>query len=137
MDQSDSKSGNNGFVSTPDDWDVGTIVEQIQCDLNGSVTLSMIQEVLDEVIPKYKSARIQTFVPIFIHRDAVKQLKSLQVPIAAPVTTTHETGAGNGSRAISQSSPDRIDHVKQDKTAVASSIGLKSVALGDLKKTIA
>ena len=71
-------SGNNGVVRTPDDLDVETIIAQIRRDLNGSVTRSMIQEVLYEVIPKYESARIQTFVPIFIHRDAVKRLNSRQ-----------------------------------------------------------
>ena len=90
MNQSESKSGNNGVVRTPGDWDVKTITEQIFRDLDGSVTHSMVQEVLNEVIPKYTNARIQTFVPIFIHRDAVKQLKSMQVPGAVPVTTTYE-----------------------------------------------
>jgi len=90
MSQSDSKSGNNGVVRTPGDWDVETIIAQIRRDLNGNVSSSMIQEVLNEVIPKYKSARIQAFVPIFIHRDVVKLLKSMQVPVAAPVTTTYE-----------------------------------------------
>ena len=81
-------SGNNGVVRTLGDWDVETIVAKLRRDLDDSVTHSEIQEVLDEVIPKYKSARIQTFVPIFIHRDAVRQLKSMLVLGAVPVTTT-------------------------------------------------
>ena len=88
MNQSESMSGNNGVVRTPGDWDVETIVAKIRRDLNGSVTPSMVEEVLNEVIPKYTNARIQTFVPIFIHRDAVRQLKSMQVLGAVPVTTT-------------------------------------------------
>jgi hypothetical protein len=81
-------SGNNGVVRAPGDLDVETIIAKIRRDLNGNVTHSEIHEVLDEVIPKYKSARIQTFVPIFIHRDVVKQLKSMQVLGAVSVTTT-------------------------------------------------
>jgi hypothetical protein len=89
MNQDDSKSGDYGDVGIPDDLDVETIVAKIRRDLNGSVTPSMIHEVLNEVIPKYTNARIQTFVPIFIHRDAVKQLRSRQLRGAAPVTTTY------------------------------------------------
>lgn len=89
MNQSDSKSNDNSVARAPGDWDVETFIAQISRDLSGRVTLTMIQEVLNEVIPKYESARIQLFVPIFIHRDAVKQLRSRQLRGAAPVTTTY------------------------------------------------
>ena len=78
MNQSELQSSNNNVVGTPDDWDTETIITQIYRDLNGSVPLSTIEEVLDDVIPKYKSSRIQSFVPIFIRRDAIKQLRSMQ-----------------------------------------------------------
>jgi hypothetical protein len=104
MNQSDSSSVDNGIIRTPGDWDVEAIIAQIRRDLNGSVTLSMIQEVFNEVIPKYESARIQTFVPIFIHRDAVKRLKSMPAPDAPPGTAIYEGGARNGSHASSHSS---------------------------------
>ena len=84
MNQSDLKSGNIGVVRTPGDWHVETIIARIRRDLNGSVTPSMIHEVLNEVIPRYKSARIQTFVPIFIQRDTVKRLKSMQEFCSGP-----------------------------------------------------
>ena len=90
VDQIDSMSGNDGVIETQGDWDTETIIAQIHRELDGCVTPSMIQEVLDELIPKYMSARIQTFVPILIQRDAVKQLRSMQVSIAAPITASYE-----------------------------------------------
>ena len=60
------------------DLDVDTIAEQIWSDLNGAATRSVIQETLKEVVPRYKNARIQTFVPIFIRRDAVERLQTFQ-----------------------------------------------------------
>ena len=78
MNESDLKSGNNGVNRTQTDWVVDTIVEQIWKDLNGAVPRSVIQDVLVEVVPRYEKARIQTFVPIFIRRDAVQRLRILQ-----------------------------------------------------------
>ena len=78
MNESDLKPGNNGVNKTQADWDADTIIEQIWNDLNGAVARSVVQDVLVEVIPRYEKARIQTFVPIFIRRDAVQRLRILQ-----------------------------------------------------------
>jgi hypothetical protein len=94
MNQSDSMSGNNGVVRTPGDWDVDTLTEQIFGDLEGVIPRSTIQEVLNEVIPRYEEARIQTFIPIFIRRDAVNQLKSMHIAtpgMAINKANTNET----------------------------------------------
>ncbi|MFN2187292.1 MAG: three-helix bundle dimerization domain-containing protein [Candidatus Promineifilaceae bacterium] len=80
MNESELKSVSNEYGKTQTDWNVDAIIEQILSDLNGYFTSTTIQEVLEEVIPKYEGARIQTYVPIFIRRDAVKQLRSMQAP---------------------------------------------------------
>lgn len=74
----ESKLENDPINKDKVDWDLHKIADQILCDLNGSVPLSVIQETLEQVAPKYESARIQTFVPIFIRREAVKRLKTRQ-----------------------------------------------------------
>ena len=98
MNESDLKSGNNGVNKTLADWDVDTIVEQIFSDLNGALARSEIQEILKEVIRKYESARIQIYVPIFIRRDTVNQLKSMQIPFATPGMAINEADTRNGNR---------------------------------------
>jgi hypothetical protein len=78
MEESYLKSGINGVNKTQTEWNVDTIIEQIWSELNGAVVRSVIQDVLLEVVPRYEEARIQTFVPIFIRRDAVQRLENLQ-----------------------------------------------------------
>lgn len=69
------KTGTGTDASSYPDWDVETLIEQIWNDLGGTVTRSTIRQVLMEVIPRYESARIQTYVPIFVHKETVKQLR--------------------------------------------------------------
>ena len=78
MNRSELKSGMTGVGKNQADWDIDIIAEQILTELNGAVTRSTIQEVLTEVVPKYENARIKTFVPIFIRREAVNQLRAKQ-----------------------------------------------------------
>ncbi len=56
-------------------WDIEAITDQILDELNGYITRLNVQDVLKEVAPNYENARIQTFVPIFIHRDAINKLR--------------------------------------------------------------
>jgi len=56
--------------------DIETIIEQIFGDLGGIASRSDIAEALKEVAPSYKDARIKTFVPIFLRRDAIQRLQS-------------------------------------------------------------
>ncbi len=44
-----------------------------------------------EVIPRYESALIQKYVPIFIRREAVKRLQAMQAHFAAPEMEIHES----------------------------------------------
>ena len=98
MNHSELELDKNAVDRTQVDWDVDTIAEQIFGDLNGAVARSTIQEVIKEVIPKYEGARIQTFVPIFIRRDAVDLLNSMQALFATPAMATNEA---DGRKEIS------------------------------------
>ena len=135
MNESELKLGNNAVSKTQADWNVDTIAEQIFSDLNGAFTRSKIQEVLKEVVPKYESARIQLYVPIFIRRDAVNQLKSMQTPYAAPGVAISEANARNGSRANSDPSPCRIVRDEQDRRISTALRHLKPATRGDLIET--
>ena len=84
MKESKLKVGNSAVSKNQTDYPIDIITELIWNDLNGAVTRSTIQEVLAEVVPNYEHVRIQTFVPIFVRRDAVKRLRAMQVPIASP-----------------------------------------------------
>ena len=66
------------MVSPAPNWDVETLLERVWNHLGGTVSRSTIRQVLAEVIPNYESAPIQTFVPIFVHRETVKRLRALE-----------------------------------------------------------
>lgn len=76
------------------DWNVDTITEQIWIDLNGAFTRSAIQETLRVVIPRYEKARIHSFVPIFIRRDAIIRLREATAPFDSKEMGMNEAGAG-------------------------------------------
>jgi len=84
MADSELKLRNDSVSKNKTDWDIDKIANEILHDLNGSFSLSIIQETLVEVIPRYESAPIQIFVPIFIRREAVKRLQAMQAHFAAP-----------------------------------------------------
>ena len=58
--------------NTPIDLEV--IIEQIWKDLGGTASRSDIRSVVIEVAPRYADARIFTYVPIFIGKEARRQL---------------------------------------------------------------
>jgi hypothetical protein len=116
MNESELKSGSNEDGKTQTDWNVNAIVEQVFGDLHGTVTRSTIQEVLKDVVHNYEGARIQTYVPIFIRRDVVNQLKSMQAPFASPGMVIDEANTRNESQANSDLSPLRNASDEQDKT---------------------
>jgi hypothetical protein len=82
--------------------------------LNGAVTRSIIQEMLLEVIPGYENVRIRTYVPIFIRRDAIKRLQTLQAPIASP--GINEADASTESQTNSDPSSSRNAYDEQEET---------------------
>jgi hypothetical protein len=83
MNDCELKLGNDSIKKDKTDWDIHKIANELFRDLNGSVTLSVIQETLEQVIPRYESARIQTYVPIFIRRETIKRLKTMQASFTA------------------------------------------------------
>ena len=54
--------------------DLEAIIEQIWKDLEGTASRSDIRSVVIEVAPRYADARIFTYVPIFIGKEARRQL---------------------------------------------------------------
>ena len=84
MNDSELELGENAVSRIQGDWDVDTVTEQIFGELKGTVARSIIQKVIKDVIPKYEGALINTFVPIFIRRDVVDQLKAMQALLATP-----------------------------------------------------
>ena len=98
MNESELELGENAVYRIQGDWDVDTVTEQIWSDLKGTVARARIQEVIKDVIPKYEGARIQIYVPLFIRRDTVNQLKSMQIPFATPGMAINEADTRNGNR---------------------------------------
>jgi hypothetical protein len=75
MNGSKPKTGTGRVASSYPDWDVETLLERIWSHLGGTVSRSTVRQVLAEVIPNYESARVQTYVPIFVHKETVKRLR--------------------------------------------------------------
>jgi hypothetical protein len=59
---------------TPD-WDVERMVSQVLDDLHGQVSETAVEEVVLQILPKFENARVKNFVPIFVRREAVQELK--------------------------------------------------------------
>ena len=58
-----------------DGLDVEAVVEQIWVELGGAVEHTIINHVVQELLHRYENARVKAFVPIFVHREALDQLK--------------------------------------------------------------
>ena len=58
------------------DWDVESLVEQIWTDLGGQVSRLAIRHQVADVVPAFQDARITTYVPIFVRRRTVEQLRA-------------------------------------------------------------
>jgi hypothetical protein len=115
------ESGKNGLANFERDWDVETIIKQILSDMNGAVRRSTIQEVLKDIIPKYEGARVQIYVPIFIHRDVIKRLKSIPANSVA------------SDMAISDIALNEADEINNDQTNFES---LRRIFRDEQSKTI-
>ena len=77
MNNIELKISNDAIVGGQPAWDPEIVIEQVWTELEGRVTRSTIRAVLTEVIHKYERAPVQTFVPIFIRRETVEQLRAL------------------------------------------------------------
>ena len=91
MNTSKLKFGNNSINKNKTDWNIDTIGNEIFHDLNGSVNISVIQETLKGIIPRYENARIQTYIPILIRREAEKLLQAMQDSLATPFIEINES----------------------------------------------
>ncbi|KPK11021.1 MAG: hypothetical protein AMJ56_06850 [Anaerolineae bacterium SG8_19] len=65
----------NALVDGNSQVDFEVILERIWVDLEGANSRSDIRKVLMEVAPAYEGARIKTYVPIFLRRDALRRLQ--------------------------------------------------------------
>jgi len=129
VNQNDLKSGNNAVIKNQGDWNVETITEQIFGDLNGAITRSEIQEILKKVIPKYESARIQIYVPIFIRRDTINELKSMQTPFTTPDMATNEADKEldlETSGAATDVASGRREHAEENSVTARFTVSIKA-----------
>jgi hypothetical protein len=98
-------------VATNSDWDSETVIEQVWNDLQGRVSRTEILQVILEIIPKYENARIATFVPIFIRRQAVAMLRArIAEPNSDPPIQTPSI-----SRVGASSDSDTAGSLDQDR----------------------
>ena len=55
--------------------DLEELTERIWRDLHGKVDPARVRQVLVDLLPQYQGARIFTFVPILMQRDAIEILR--------------------------------------------------------------
>ena len=58
------------------DLDVESLVEHVWTDLGGQVSRLAIRQKIADVVPVFQDARITTYVPIFVRRRTVEQLRA-------------------------------------------------------------
>jgi hypothetical protein len=63
-------------VEKDTDWDIETMIDQVWHQLQGQVSRAAIQSVILEIISRYENARVTTYVPILVHREAVDTLRA-------------------------------------------------------------
>lgn len=61
--------------------DLGPIAASVERTLRGDVASAEIEQVLQALLhtPEFASARVATFVPIFLHRSACERLRSARL----------------------------------------------------------
>jgi hypothetical protein len=55
-----------------------SVVEKLWQDLEGRASRDQIGRTVTEIAAQFQDARVTTFVPIFIHRRALEQLRGLR-----------------------------------------------------------
>ena len=76
MNNQDPEIENGTLVAEYLHLDLEALIEQIFEDLQGTIKRSTIERELGEVIPVFASARIRTYVPIFVRRNVVRRLQA-------------------------------------------------------------
>ena len=61
--------------SNRDNLDVERLTEQICYELEGAVDPEVVDQVVQEMVSRYRHAKVKDFVPIFIRRDAIDLLR--------------------------------------------------------------
>jgi hypothetical protein len=75
LDQEPSKLSRIEPSDYGDDLDVETLIEQICYELEGAVDRAVVDQVVQEMVSRYRHAMVRAFVPIFIRRDAIDLLR--------------------------------------------------------------
>ena len=105
-----------GIMPTLEDngeWDIEDLTEQIWNELDGEFARSTIHEIVENVIPEYENARIQTFVPIFIRRDTLLRLRA---SLFAHATSRPADSIRDGSAARISISEETVQLTSIDPT---------------------
>ena len=63
-------------VNKYSDHDIEAMIEQVWNDLRGRVSRSDLSRVVQVILPRYKYARITTYVPLFVCREAMTTLRA-------------------------------------------------------------
>ena len=53
------------------------LIEKVWRDLDGQLSREYVRRVVAEVARGFQDAKVKAFLPILIHREALKQLKDL------------------------------------------------------------
>lgn len=127
MKESESTSDKQAIDQNKVDWDENILAEQILTELNGAVPRSTVHQVLQEIIPTFENARIQTFVPIFIRQEAVKRLQTMRPSLASPDKgmRTKELTSTTEDRAKSNLSSPKTTRDEADGPLDAGFVNLK------------
>jgi hypothetical protein len=67
----------SGGICTMMDYVDDSVVDKLWHDLDGQVTRQQIARAVAEIAARFEDAKVTAFVPIFVHRRALKQLKGL------------------------------------------------------------
>ncbi|MEA3439917.1 MAG: hypothetical protein U9R58_06510 [Chloroflexota bacterium] len=94
MNGSKPKTGTETVARSDPDCDVEILLERIWNHLGGTVSRSTIRQVLAEVLPNYESARVQTFIPILVHKETVERLRAglAEIPPHHEAAVNPDTG---------------------------------------------
>jgi hypothetical protein len=65
-----------------------SLVEKLWHDLDGQVSREQISRVVAEIAARFQTATVTAFVPIFIHRQALEELRSLLFSEGHPVASS-------------------------------------------------
>ena len=76
MNDEQVKQAHGTPVKKDTDWDIETMIDQVWHQLQGKVSRAAIQSVILEIIPRYENARVTTYVPILVYREAVDTLRA-------------------------------------------------------------